>query len=130
MLMTRLGELERKVMEVLWAGPVESMTARDVEQRIPGYAYTTLLTVLDRLYGKGMVRREKDGRAFRYAAMTKREDYTADLMREALGATKDRDAALVRFAESVSPGDAAVLREALDKLDAATRTGRDAEAQP
>ena len=109
----RLGELERKVMEVLWADLRFEVTARHVEECLPGYAYTTILTVLDRLHRKGLVRRAKDGRAFRYAAISSREEYTAQLMREALGAAADRDAVLVRFAETVSPTEAAVLREAL-----------------
>jgi len=114
--MARLGELERKVMEVLWADLSFEVTARQVEERLPGYAYTTILTVLDRLHRKGLVRRAKDGRAFRYAAISSREEYTAELMREALGAAADRDAVLVRFAETVSPTEAAVLREALRGL--------------
>ncbi len=114
--MARLGELERKVMEVLWADLSFEVTARHVEERLPGYAYTTILTVLDRLHRKGLVRRAKDGRAFRYAAISSREEYTAQLMREALGAAADREAVLVRFAETVSPTEAAVLREALSGL--------------
>jgi predicted transcriptional regulator len=73
----------------------------------------TLLTVLDQLHRKGLVRRAKDGRAFRYVAGTSREEYSAELMREALGAVTDRDAVLVRFAETVSSADATVLRDAL-----------------
>lgn len=114
--MARLGELERKVMEVLWADLSLESTARHVEEQLPGYAYTTLLTVLDRLHRKGLVRRKKEGRAFRYAAISSREEYTAQLMREALGAVADRDAVLVRFAETVSPTEASVLREALSGL--------------
>jgi predicted transcriptional regulator len=111
--MARLGELERKVMDVLWADFDRDLSARDIEERLPGYAYTTLLTVLDRLHRKGLVRRAKDGRAFRYVAVTSREEYSAELMREALGAATDRDAVLVRFAETVSSADATVLRDAL-----------------
>lgn len=111
--MARLGELERKVMDVLWADFDRGLNARDVEERLPGYAYTTLLTVLDRLRRKGLVRRAKDGRAFRYVAVTNREEYSAELMREALGTATDRDAVLVRFAETVSSADASVLRDAL-----------------
>jgi predicted transcriptional regulator len=112
--MARLGELERKVMEVLWADVGAQVTVRHVEERLPGYAYTTLLTVLTRLERKGLVRRAKDGRAFRYAAVTSREEYTADLMREALGGATDRAAVLARFAETVSPAEAAVLRAGFD----------------
>jgi predicted transcriptional regulator len=112
--MARLGDLERKVMEILWSDSGHDLTARQVEARLPGYAYTTLLTVLDRLCRKGLATRRKgNGRALHYAATTSKEDYIAELMRDALGTASDRDAALVRFVESVSATDAAALREAL-----------------
>ena len=109
----RLGDLERRVMEILWARLNEQLTARQVADDLPGYAYTTVLTVLDRLERKGLVQRERGGRAHRYAATASRESYVAGLMRDALGSVADRDAALVYFAETVSQADAAVLRRAL-----------------
>src|SRR6266481_5544190 len=53
-------------------------------------AYNTVLTVVEILYRKGWLAREKAGRAFRYRATVTREDYTAGLMDEALEATPDR----------------------------------------
>jgi len=110
----RLGELERKVMDVLWESMGSEKTVRQVAEELPSHAYTTILTVLDRLQRKDMVRRTKDGRAHRYAATASREAYTAELMLEALGAAPDRDAVLVRFAEVVTSSEASVLRHALD----------------
>lgn len=120
----RLGELERKVMEVLWTDLGAPVSVRHIEERLPGYAYTTLLTVLTRLHRKELVRRAKDGRAFLYAAITSREDYTAELMREALDAVSDRTAVLARFAQSVSPAEATVLRDVLTSLDDLEPKGR------
>ena len=112
----RLGDLERRVMEILWAHLGAQLTARQVEDDLPGYAYTTVLTVLDRLERKGLVRRERGGRAHRYSAVASRESYVAGLMHEALGSVADRDAALVHFAQTVSSPEAAVLRKALSNL--------------
>ncbi len=112
--MARLGELERKVMDVLWAEYPSDMTGRDVEARLPGYAYTTILTILDRLEHKGLVARTRADRAHRYTASEPRESYIAELMHEALDVTSDRVAALVRFTETVNPKEASVLRSALD----------------
>ncbi len=112
----RLGDLERRVMEILWAQLHSQLTARQVADDLPGYAYTTVLTVLDRLERKGLVHRERGGRAHRYWALESREAYIAGLMREALGSVGDRNAALVHFAESVSASEAAVLRRALTTL--------------
>lgn len=111
--MARLGELERKVMDVLWADIETEATVRDVEAQLPQYAYTTLLTILDRLDRKGVVRRRKVGRAFHYSAVSSREEYTAQLLQEVLDAAPDRNAVLARFAETVTVEEAAVLRSAL-----------------
>jgi predicted transcriptional regulator len=113
------GQLERAVLGVLWdaAAPVSArdvlaaLAQRDGAQR--ELAVTTVLTVLDRLRRKGLVRRERDGRAHRYQASVTREDYVADLMVEALGQAPDRGAALTRFLGAVGPADADYLRRAL-----------------
>lgn len=110
---TRLGDLERAAMEVVWeAGPV---TARTVAERLAGrdLAYTTWLTVLTRLERKGLLRKEKTGRAHLYTAVASREDHIAVLMQQALGQAGDRVAALQHFARSVSPVEAEALRRAL-----------------
>ena len=50
-----------------------------------------------------------------------REAYVAELMLTALDQTGDRDAALARFAQSVSGAEAEVLREALAGSSRSTR---------
>ncbi|MDO9379701.1 MAG: BlaI/MecI/CopY family transcriptional regulator [Nocardioidaceae bacterium] len=116
--MARLGDLERAVMDVLWDadGP---RTVRAVMDALGdrALAYTTVMTVLDRLDGKQLVTRERVGRAFAYSPAHDREQLTAELMREALaGAGDDRASALVRFAEQVSPDEAAALQAALARV--------------
>jgi predicted transcriptional regulator len=69
--------------------------------------------VLERLERKRLVRRLREGRAHRYAPAATREVYAAELMLEALGRASNRDAALVRFVDAVSPEEAEVLRRAL-----------------
>lgn len=119
--MAKLGQLERAVMEALWETSTQSpgsvSTARDVAATLPTHAYTTVLTVLDRLTRKGLVERIRDGRTHHYFPTGTRESYTAELMHEALAATSDRKAALVHFAETVSPDQAEVLRGVLERLD-------------
>lgn len=112
----RLGELERAVMEVLW-NRGEPCVVRDVAQALVDrrLAYTTVMTVLDRLAKKGVVRRQRDGRAWRYEPTNSREGYVAQLMLDALDLTGDRDAALTRFALSVSSPEVEVLTQALER---------------
>jgi predicted transcriptional regulator len=113
----RLGDLERRVMEVLWAEPGQELSGRNVSDSLPDYAYTTIATVLDRLTHKGLVRRRMNGRVIHFTAVDTRAANTAMLMREALESTSDPDAALVCFVESVSHAEADVLRRALDQSD-------------
>jgi predicted transcriptional regulator len=104
------------VIDVLWEEPGRELTGREVANVLPDYAYTTVATVLDRLVNKQLVRRRMDGRTIVFAATGTGASHTATLMREILGRTRDPDAALVRFAESVSPLEADVLRRALNDL--------------
>lgn len=101
-------------METLWASGA-SLTARDVQEKLSDrdLATTTILTVLGRLERKGLVTRERDGRAYRYRATATREDHIAELMRDALAATPDRSAALARFLGSIPPEERAALRDLL-----------------
>jgi predicted transcriptional regulator len=72
------------------------------------------MTVLGRLAKKGVVRQERDGKAYRYAAASSREQMAAALMLDALGDVgEERTAALVAFADQVGPEEAATLRAAL-----------------
>lgn len=106
-------------MAQLWDADAP-LTVRQVHERLAGrdLAYTTVMTVLDRLAKKGVVRQARTDRAYRYAPVQTREEMTASLMLEALGAAPDdaaRDAALVHFVGQVGPAGAAALRAALDR---------------
>lgn len=113
------GDLEREVMARLWdAGAPQ--TVRDVHEhlaRARPLAYTTVMTVLDRLAKKGVVVRETADRAYRYTPAQTRAEVTAALMLDALGGVPDgesRQAALLHFVGRVGPQEAAALRAALD----------------
>jgi predicted transcriptional regulator len=120
--MTRLGDLERKVMDVLWDSIEAPQTGRQVATQLPDRAYTTVLTILERLRHKGMVVRTGEGRVHYFEASASREAYTAELMIEAMGGSTDRNAVLARFAESVSASEAVALRQALVDLDEITES--------
>lgn len=69
-----LGSLEAEVMQVLWKKPGSSV--RDVAEALDGRkrAYTTVMTVMNRLYEKGLLLRSPVGRAYVYEpAMTEDE---------------------------------------------------------
>ena len=70
-------------MEILWAHPDEAMTVRDVHEQVTAQrdlAYTTVMTVLDRLSKKDIVARELEGRAWLYRpARTRVELVTGEI---------------------------------------------------
>lgn len=101
-------------METLWAATTP-LTARDVQDALAtrDLATTTVLTVLGRLERKGLVTRERDGRAHRYRAVASREDHVAELMRDALDAAPDRGAVLARFLGSIPEDERLALRDLL-----------------
>jgi predicted transcriptional regulator len=113
-----LGELEAQVMRKVWdhPGPV---TVRDIvgdlelERRI---AYTTVMTVMDNLRRKGWLRRQQDGRAYRYEAAVSGEEYSAGVMREALAASTDRAGTLMHFIGDLSAEEARALADAYRRL--------------
>lgn len=113
--MRPFGDLESVVMEHIWAAD-EPHTVRDVLAQIdrdPPPAYTTILTVMDNLYRKGYLQRERAGRAFRYWATTDRADHAAHLMHEMLGQSGDASVALLRFVDQMSPAEIKGLKRAL-----------------
>jgi BlaI family transcriptional regulator, penicillinase repressor len=111
-----LGELERAIMEAVWAaeGPVTGRAVVDELTRDRPVAYTTVLTVMDRLVRKGMLTRQRRGRAHTYRAARSRAAYTGDLMASVLGSSDDRSAVLLHFVEHIPPDQAEALRAALD----------------
>lgn len=111
----RLGALERAVMNELWARNGGTL-ARDLAAALPSQpAHTTVLTILDRLVTKGLVRRHREGRAHRYHAVQSQDAHVAELMRLALAGAGDPESALIHFLDAVSPTDVAVLRRLLER---------------
>jgi predicted transcriptional regulator len=123
----RLGELERAVMDQLWSTP-EPQTVRQVHEALSerrDLAYTTVMTVLQRLAKKDLVVQHRDDRAHRYAPCHGRDELVAGLMVDALEQAEDsdsREAALVHFVERVGADEADALRRALADLEAKHRT--------
>ncbi|HEY7500703.1 MAG TPA: BlaI/MecI/CopY family transcriptional regulator [Vicinamibacterales bacterium] len=77
-LRTALGHLERAIMDTMWEGG--DLAVRDVRARLSRpFAYTTVMTTLDRLYKKGLVLRRREGRAFVYTAAIQRHELEASM---------------------------------------------------
>lgn len=123
--MIGLGDLESAVMDVLWNAD-DPVRVRDVLDRLQPprpLAYTTVMTVLDNLHTKGMVSRERVGRAYRYRAARSREETAAELVRQVLRSSGDPEQVMLHFASSASDDESRILRRAARRTQAQRRAG-------
>ena len=109
------GALEAEVLTILWEaeGP---LAPAEVQDRLEGdLAYTTVVTILSRLYDKGVAAREKQGRSFRYHAVEDEAGLAARQMTKVLDNEPDRPSVLARFVSNLSKSDERELRKLLGK---------------
>ena len=109
------GELEMAIMDVMWAANTPCIT-REVRERMRyGWpvAYTTVMTVMDILYRKGMLQRVKHGRAWQYWPVERREEHDARVMTEVLRSGGDEAVTMRHFLERVSDDELDRLRSAV-----------------
>lgn len=108
-----MGALEAEVLGRAWAAPA-GVTPREVLDELDGeLAYTTVMTILNRLWAKGLLTRERHGRAYRYQPVMSESELAASRMAEALKVASDRQATLSRFVEELSTSDEKLLRTLL-----------------
>ncbi|MCC7178009.1 MAG: BlaI/MecI/CopY family transcriptional regulator [Acidobacteria bacterium] len=122
-----LGPLESRVLDELWARG-GSTTVRDLLPGFPGVAYTTLMTTADRLFRKGLLTREKRGRAFAYSPRWSRDELHARRAGSALATLLPGGSGALRpiismFVDEVNRRDASLL----DELEALIRLKKEGE---
>ena len=120
-----LGQLEHSVMEVVWASP-EPVQVSDVHAGLPAEtrgAYNTVKTTMERLAGKGILSRAKQGKAYLYRAALTREDLERRIVTNAL------DRLVEEFPEAVASfivrPDAQISEEQLALLQDAIQRRRE-----
>src|SRR5215813_8048658 len=109
------------IMDVMWDGDGRYVV-REVRERLRygrPVAYTTVMTVMNILHRKGVLHRDKLGRAWQYWPVEEREDHDARLMAEVLHSGGDQDVTMRRFLERVNDDEIESLRSAL--VDAGSR---------
>lgn len=109
------GELENQVIDVLWdaSRPLAPGDVHEILRRDRELAYTTVMTILVRLWEKGLVTRARAGRAFEYEPVLSREERAAARMNEVLAAAGDHGLALARFVDALPDDQRDDLRKAL-----------------
>ncbi|WP_329314224.1 BlaI/MecI/CopY family transcriptional regulator [Streptomyces sp. NBC_01278] len=127
-----LGELEDAVMTRVWQWnrPVTVREVLEDLQQERSIAYTTVMTVMDNLHQKGWVRREAEGRAYRYTAVSTRAAYSAALMNEAWSTSDNPAAALVAFFGMMSAEQREALRDAIRIVGYDAESGAESAAAP
>lgn len=112
-----IGQLEAEVLAVLWAAD-SALTPAEVLDGLDGdLAYTTVMTILRRLWQKGLAERETRGRAYAYRPLVSEADLAAQRMQAMLDRTSDREAALSRFVDALPAKDERLLRRLVGRLD-------------
>ena len=98
-------------MDHVWDvdGPVTVRQVFEGVGRRRKLAYTTVMTVMNRLWRKKLLQRTRSGRAFAYRATHSREEYAAHLVREVLDGAHDRRSVLLGFVRAVDEKDLAEL---------------------
>lgn len=113
--MRSFGELEAIIMDIMWQW-AEPATVRDVLNAISNerdLAYTTVMTVMENLHRKGFLQRQLDGRAYVYEPTQLREEYAANLMREAMQHGHDPNLTFAHFVAQMTVEESAAMRNAL-----------------
>jgi predicted transcriptional regulator len=119
----QLGSLESALMDRMWRSGEISVRELHIEFS-PRLAYTTVMTTMDRLYKKGLLKRRKVGKAYIYVPALTEHEYQEQLTHHLLGMVLNEDknsgAVLSHFVDAVSDTDEQML-ERLDQLVKAKR---------
>ena len=117
-----LGDLEARILEAVWAH--QPVTVKDLTAALgPDAHFKTPMTVMNRLVEKGLLQRDRHGRAFLYTAAVARETFLRRITEQVVTGllTDFRQPALASFVDAADP-------EQLDELEALIRKRRDGGA--
>jgi predicted transcriptional regulator len=120
-------ELEYAVLTKLWQ--LGTASVRDLHEGLgepAGLVYTTTAKVIDRLRSKGLVRRERAGKAFVYRSAVAMEDVERARARDAVGRLLGASprAAVAALVDAMDAVDSKLLDE-LERVVAERRRAKD-----
>lgn len=100
----QLSELEQETMSIVWE--LQNCSVRDVLKKITQtkqLAYTTVATILQRLYEKGLIKRSEDQAIILYSPRIPKEVYSKSMAQTFMTKfiSSFGDAAIASFAESI-----------------------------
>lgn len=114
------GDLQQEIMKILWAA--DSASVEEVRTALPDGrrgAYTTVQTVLNRLADRGLVRRNRQGKAIRYEAAISETDYVAGSLQRTLEGASDaaRLSALTNLVEKLPAGEFEAISDLAEEIN-------------
>lgn len=116
-------------MEVLWGAGASAV--RDVCAKLKGkppLAYTTVMTTLDRLFKKGLLKRQKEGTAFVYEPALSRDDYRRRIVESTVSGlmarSTDANPVLAAFVDAAAEVDETNLRRLEELIAERRKSGR------
>jgi predicted transcriptional regulator len=116
---THLGPLQREVMQCLWnERETKVRSVYDCIRKKRPIAYTTVLTVMTRLYRQGLLNREKQGRVFLYSPLVSKGELARSILRETLRSLTQRFGidAVAAFVQEIEDLPETKRRKLLKKL--------------
>lgn len=100
-----LGDLESEIMEIVWQseGAVSVHSVTDALQKKRKAAYTTVMTVMNRLVEKGLLSRQLKGQAYLYHSTLSKDKFLVRISRQIIKnfVSNFGEAAVAHFAEEV-----------------------------
>lgn len=111
-----LFDLEADIMEVVWSKGWTAFAVADVQRELERrrvIAYTTVMTTVGRLFDKGVLSRERDGKRYLYRPTMSRDEFTEEMARELLGSLSglDQRHAIALLVDQVADSDADELKQ-------------------
>ena len=115
-----LGDLEEKIMKILWSCGTPMKPSEVKCQLDADYAYTTIMTVLTRLNEKGILDRNRKGKAYYYFPKSDKEKFIKPKLKGIFTNIIDTygQIAISQFVdvlETLKPEDVEKLKKYLDK---------------
>lgn len=115
------GQLESEVLAALWAADGPLTPAQVLEAIGSDVVYVTVLSTLIRLHERGIVDREKHGRAHVYRPVRSQAETAATDMRAMLDGGGDHEQVLTRFLDMLPAADQDTVRSLVRRRKSTTR---------
>ncbi|NQX62394.1 BlaI/MecI/CopY family transcriptional regulator [Paenibacillus qinlingensis] len=119
-----LGSLEVQIMEIMWT--VDKVSIKDVQEilsKVTPYSFTTIMTVMNRLYDKGLLEKETLGKgrtkSTLFQALSTKDDFLTEHTRDVTRGLMDEfeDYVVTHFIDAMDEVDPSLIQKLEQKLE-------------